>query len=168
MRGKKEMNNSKGSWSTWTSKQQLSRGAWNITLVSTNASLHYADELVRLLLFKQWLKVEQKSKLDKHAVLSAGMLFAGVCLSTSLAAERCFRANREGRIFHSLHLSPGCVSASFPIQADVMCFRKLCSRIFSGALHHSVCPDPIPLPCIISGLRLWWHRLYFKDISIHL
>lgn len=76
-------------------------------------------------------------------------------------AEMC-GAKREGPDAHSLRFSPGCVSASFAIQADVMWCGNLCSRIFSDALHHSVCPDPIPLPCILSGFRLGWHSFHFK------
>lgn len=59
-------------------------------------------------------------------------------------AEMC-GAEREALDVHSLRFSAGCVSASFAIQAAVMWCGNLCSRIFSDALHHSVCPDPIPL-----------------------
>lgn len=79
------MNNSKGSWSTWTSKQRLSRGVWNITLVSTNASLRYANELVSLLLFKQWLKVEQKCKLCLCVRINMQFCLQGYCLQECIS-----------------------------------------------------------------------------------
>lgn len=79
-REEKEMNNSKGSWCTWTSKQQLTRGVWNITLVSTNAFLRNADELVCLLLFKQWLKVEHTCECSLCARIKMQFCLQGYCL----------------------------------------------------------------------------------------